>query len=57
MLLSDLATILDQQGRYDEALPLVKKAVDLSRAAGHPDQHVLMGNMAGILLHQGNEEQ
>ncbi|XP_062337930.1 tetratricopeptide repeat protein 19, mitochondrial [Osmerus eperlanus] len=54
VLLSDLATILDQQGRYDEALPLVKKAVDLSRAAGHPDQHVLMGNMAGILLHQGH---
>ncbi|XP_055738540.1 tetratricopeptide repeat protein 19, mitochondrial-like isoform X3 [Salvelinus fontinalis] len=51
VLMSDLATILDMQGRHDEALPLVKQAVDLSREAGHPDQHVLLGNMAGILLH------
>ncbi|XP_014043888.1 tetratricopeptide repeat protein 19, mitochondrial isoform X1 [Salmo salar] len=51
VLMSDLATILDMQGRHDEALPLVKQAVELSREAGHPDQHVLLGNMAGILLH------
>nr|XP_029480142.1 tetratricopeptide repeat protein 19, mitochondrial-like isoform X1 [Oncorhynchus nerka] len=51
VLMSDLATILDMQGCHDEALPLVKQAVELSREAGHPDQHVLLGNMAGILLH------
>ncbi|KAK6302286.1 hypothetical protein J4Q44_G00266410 [Coregonus suidteri] len=51
VLLSDLATILDLQGRHDEALPLVKQAVELSREAGHHDQHVLLGNMAGVLLH------
>ncbi|XP_059201163.1 tetratricopeptide repeat protein 19, mitochondrial [Centropristis striata] len=53
VLMSDLATILDLQGRHDEALVLVQQAVDLSRDAGHPDQHVLLGNLAGILLHTG----
>ncbi|XP_034412310.1 tetratricopeptide repeat protein 19, mitochondrial isoform X1 [Cyclopterus lumpus] len=56
VLMSDLATILDLQGRHDEALALVQQAVDLSRSAGHPDQHVLLGNMAGILLHTGRLE-
>ncbi|XP_044075565.1 tetratricopeptide repeat protein 19, mitochondrial [Siniperca chuatsi] len=56
VLMSDLATILDLQGRHDEALALVQQAVDLSRSAGHPDQHVLLGNMAGILLHKGRLE-
>ncbi|XP_072220306.1 tetratricopeptide repeat protein 19, mitochondrial [Leuresthes tenuis] len=53
VLMSDLATILDLQGRHDDALELVQQAVDLSRSVGHPDQHVLLGNMAGILLHTG----
>ncbi|KAJ8011139.1 hypothetical protein DPEC_G00055080 [Dallia pectoralis] len=53
VLLSDLAAILDLQGRHDEALLLVKQAVELSREAGHPDQHVLLGNMAGVLMHNG----
>ncbi|KAM8850158.1 tetratricopeptide repeat protein 19, mitochondrial isoform 2-T2 [Spinachia spinachia] len=53
VLMSDLATILDLQGRHDDALALVQRAVDLSRSTGHPDQHVLLGNMAGILLHKG----
>lgn len=57
VLMSDLATILDLQGRHDEALPLVQRAVELSRAEGHPDQHVLLGNMAGILLHQGRVDE
>lgn len=56
VLMSDLATILDLQGRHDDALALVQQAVDLSRSAGHPDQHVLLGNMAGILLHKGQLE-
>lgn len=51
--MSDLATILDLQGHHDEALVLIQQAVDLSRAAGHLEQHVLLGNMAGILLHTG----
>lgn len=53
VLMSDLATILDLQGRHDEALELVRQAVELGRSAGHPDQHVLLGNMAGILMHTG----
>ncbi|XP_023267804.1 tetratricopeptide repeat protein 19, mitochondrial isoform X2 [Seriola lalandi dorsalis] len=56
VLMSDLATILDLQGRHDDALALVQQAVDLSRSSGHPDQHVLLGNMAGILLHTGRLE-
>uniref|UniRef100_A0A671Z519 Tetratricopeptide repeat domain 19 n=1 Tax=Sparus aurata TaxID=8175 RepID=A0A671Z519_SPAAU len=56
VLMSDLATVLDLQGHYDDALVLVQQAVDLSRSAGHPDQHILMGNMAGILLHKGHLE-
>ncbi|XP_013886250.1 tetratricopeptide repeat protein 19, mitochondrial [Austrofundulus limnaeus] len=56
VLMSDLATILDLQGRHDEALVLVQQAVDLSRSVGHPDYHVLLGNLAGILLHTGQLE-
>ncbi|KAK2822960.1 hypothetical protein Q5P01_023025 [Channa striata] len=56
VMMSDLATILDLQGRHDDALVLVQQAVDLSRSAGHPDQHVLLGNLAGILLHKGHIE-
>lgn len=54
VLMSDLATVLDLQGKHDEALVHVKKAVELAQAAGHPDQHVLLGNMAGILMHKGS---
>uniref|UniRef100_A0A8C2D3B9 Tetratricopeptide repeat domain 19 n=1 Tax=Cyprinus carpio TaxID=7962 RepID=A0A8C2D3B9_CYPCA len=57
VLLSDLATVLDLQGKHDEALAHVKKAVELGQAAGHPDQHVLLGNMAGILMHKGEFEE
>ncbi|XP_073705673.1 tetratricopeptide repeat protein 19, mitochondrial isoform X1 [Garra rufa] len=57
VLLSDLATVLDLQGKHDEALVHVKKAVELGKAAGHPDQHVLLGNMAGILMHKGEFEE
>uniref|UniRef100_A0A8C2FVH5 Tetratricopeptide repeat domain 19 n=1 Tax=Cyprinus carpio TaxID=7962 RepID=A0A8C2FVH5_CYPCA len=39
VLMSDLATVLDLQGKHDEALAHVKKAVELGQAAGHPDQH------------------
>ncbi|XP_065132615.1 tetratricopeptide repeat protein 19, mitochondrial isoform X2 [Paramisgurnus dabryanus] len=57
VLMSDLATVLDLQGKHDEALVYVKRAVDLGQAAGHPDQHVLLGNMAGILMHKGELEE
>lgn len=56
VLMSDLATVLDLQGHYDDALVLVQQAVYLSRSAGHPDQHILLANMAGILLHKGHLE-
>lgn len=52
--MSDLATVLDLQGKHDEALAHVKRAVELAQASGHPDQHVLLGNMAGILMHKGS---
>ncbi|GAA6108403.1 tetratricopeptide repeat protein 19, mitochondrial isoform X1 [Tachysurus ichikawai] len=57
VLMSDLATVLDLQGKHDEALAQVKKAVELGRAAGHPEQHVLLGNMASILMHKGEFEE
>ncbi|XP_055057852.2 tetratricopeptide repeat protein 19, mitochondrial isoform X2 [Misgurnus anguillicaudatus] len=57
VLMSDLATVLDLQGKHDEALVYVRRAVDLGQAAGHPDQHVLLGNMAGILMHKGEFEE
>ncbi|XP_056333472.1 tetratricopeptide repeat protein 19, mitochondrial [Danio aesculapii] len=57
VLMSDLATVLDLQGKHDEALVYVKKAVELGQAAGHPEQHVLLGNMAGILMHNGEFEE
>ncbi|MED6282508.1 Tetratricopeptide repeat protein 19, mitochondrial [Characodon lateralis] len=56
VLMSDLATILDLQGRHDDALALIQKAVDLSHSMEHPDHHVLLGNLAGVLLHTGRLE-
>ncbi|MEQ2253895.1 hypothetical protein ILYODFUR_037243, partial [Ilyodon furcidens] len=53
VLMSDLATILDLQGRHDDALALIQQAVDLSHSMEHPDHHVLLGNLAGVLLHTG----
>ncbi|XP_061776604.1 tetratricopeptide repeat protein 19, mitochondrial isoform X3 [Nerophis ophidion] len=53
VLMSDLATILDMQGRHDDALALIRQAVDLGRSSEHSELHVLVGNMAGILLHTG----
>ncbi|XP_023654823.2 tetratricopeptide repeat protein 19, mitochondrial isoform X1 [Paramormyrops kingsleyae] len=53
VLMNDLATVLDMQGRHEEALAQVKNAVAFGKETGFPEQHVLLGNMAGILLHQG----
>lgn len=57
VLMSDLATLLDLQGKHQEALGHIKKAMQLGKEAGHPDQHLLIGNMAGILMHQGELEE
>ncbi|KAM4048364.1 tetratricopeptide repeat protein 19, mitochondrial isoform 3-T3 [Anomaloglossus baeobatrachus] len=51
-LLSDLATVLEAQGRFDEAYTYVKQAHDAAQMTEHPNQHVILGNMAMILLHQ-----
>ncbi|XP_056415129.1 tetratricopeptide repeat protein 19, mitochondrial isoform X2 [Hyla sarda] len=51
-LLSDLATVLEAQGRFDEALTYIKQALDSAQKTEHPNQHVILGNMAMILLHQ-----
>ncbi|XP_066537417.1 tetratricopeptide repeat protein 19, mitochondrial [Hoplias malabaricus] len=56
VLMSDLATVLDLQGKHDEALEQMKRAVELGQASGHPEQHILLGNMAGILMHKGDFE-
>lgn len=56
VLISDLATIMDLQGHHDEALALIQQAVELGRTAEHADQHVLLGNMAGVLMHTGEEK-
>ncbi|XP_015259832.1 PREDICTED: tetratricopeptide repeat protein 19, mitochondrial [Cyprinodon variegatus] len=56
VLMSDLATILDLQGRHDDALVLIQQAVDVSRSTDHEDHHLLLGNLAGILLHTGRLE-
>ncbi|XP_044139696.1 tetratricopeptide repeat protein 19, mitochondrial [Bufo gargarizans] len=53
-LLSDLATVLEAQGRFDEAYTYIKQAHEIAEKTEHPNQHVILGNMAMILLHQEN---
>ncbi|XP_076829778.1 tetratricopeptide repeat protein 19, mitochondrial isoform X2 [Brachyhypopomus gauderio] len=57
VLMSDLATVLDLQGKHEEALVQVRRAVELGQATGSPDLAVLLGNMAGILMHKGEFEE
>ncbi|XP_077336428.1 tetratricopeptide repeat protein 19, mitochondrial isoform X2 [Lithobates pipiens] len=52
-LLNDLATVMEAQGRYDEAYGFVSQALPLAEKADHPDYHILLTNMATILMHQG----
>ncbi|XP_060003144.1 tetratricopeptide repeat protein 19, mitochondrial-like [Lagenorhynchus albirostris] len=52
VLLSDLATTLDAQGRSDEACVHVQRASDLARQVGHPELHVLLRNLTAILMHR-----
>ncbi|XP_069802060.1 tetratricopeptide repeat protein 19, mitochondrial isoform X2 [Dendropsophus ebraccatus] len=51
-LLSDLAAVLEAQGRFDEAYTYIKQALDTAQKTEHPNQHVILGNMATLLLHQ-----
>ncbi|RXM32421.1 Tetratricopeptide repeat protein 19, mitochondrial [Acipenser ruthenus] len=54
VLMSDMATVLDMQGRHDDAYGHVKRALELARETDHPDQHTILCNLAGILMHQGH---
>lgn len=51
--MSDLATTLDAQGRFDEACVYVQRASDLARQIEHPELHMLLSNLAAILMHRG----
>ena len=53
MLLNDLATTLDTQGRTGEACVHAQRASDLARQVGHPELHVLLSNLAAVLTHRG----
>ena len=53
MLLNDLATTLDTQGRTDEACVHAQRASDLARQVEHPELHVLLSNLAAVLTHRG----
>ncbi|KAM7068634.1 tetratricopeptide repeat protein 19, mitochondrial isoform 2-T3 [Molossus nigricans] len=51
VLMSDLATTLDAQGRLDEACAYVQRASDLARQTEHPELHIVLSNLAAILMH------
>ncbi|XP_006007802.1 tetratricopeptide repeat protein 19, mitochondrial isoform X2 [Latimeria chalumnae] len=53
VLMNDLATAIDLQGHHNDAYGYVKKAYELAKKTAHPDQHIMLNNMAGILMHQG----
>ncbi|XP_036709508.1 tetratricopeptide repeat protein 19, mitochondrial-like [Balaenoptera musculus] len=52
VLLSDLATTLDAQGRSDEARVRAQRASDLARQVEHPELHVLLSDLAAALTHR-----
>ncbi|XP_017526872.1 tetratricopeptide repeat protein 19, mitochondrial isoform X6 [Manis javanica] len=52
VLMSDLATTLDAQGRFDEACVYVQRASDLARQTEHPELHMLLSNLAAVLMHR-----
>ncbi|NWI12160.1 TTC19 protein, partial [Crypturellus soui] len=52
ILLSDLATVLDAQGHYDEAYSYVRRAADLAKEMQHPEEHMVLNNLAAILMHK-----
>ncbi|XP_048374620.1 tetratricopeptide repeat protein 19, mitochondrial isoform X3 [Sphaerodactylus townsendi] len=52
VLMNDLATAIDAQGRYDDAYARVKRASDLAQQTEHPETYVILNNLAGILMHK-----
>ncbi|XP_036268489.1 tetratricopeptide repeat protein 19, mitochondrial isoform X2 [Pipistrellus kuhlii] len=52
VLMSDLATTLDAQGHFDEACAYVQRACDLAKQVGHPELHVVLSNLAAVLMHR-----
>ncbi|XP_074969721.1 tetratricopeptide repeat protein 19, mitochondrial isoform X2 [Phalacrocorax aristotelis] len=52
VLMNDLATVLDAQGRYDEAYSHVKRAAELAKETRHPEEHMVLNNLAAILMHK-----
>ncbi|XP_066221053.1 tetratricopeptide repeat protein 19, mitochondrial [Saccopteryx leptura] len=52
VLLSDLATTLDAQGRFEEACVHVQRASDLARQTEHPELHMVLSNLAAVLTHR-----
>ncbi|XP_063811935.1 tetratricopeptide repeat protein 19, mitochondrial isoform X3 [Pseudophryne corroboree] len=54
-LLSDLASVMEAQGHYDEAYAFVNQALGLAEKIEHPNHHVILSNLAMILMHQGSD--
>ncbi|POI28923.1 hypothetical protein CIB84_007328 [Bambusicola thoracicus] len=52
VLMNDLATVLDAQGHYDEAYSHVKRAAELAKVTQHPEEHMVLNNLAAILMHR-----
>ncbi|NXY45951.1 TTC19 protein, partial [Ceuthmochares aereus] len=52
VLMNDLATVLDAQGRYDEAYSCVKRAAELAKETQHPEEHMVLNNLAAVLMHK-----
>ncbi|XP_064892455.1 tetratricopeptide repeat protein 19, mitochondrial isoform X2 [Columba livia] len=52
VLMNDLATVLDAQGHYDEAYSYVKRAAELAKETEHSEEHMVLNNLAAILMHK-----
>lgn len=52
VLMNDLATTLDAQGHFDEAFIYVQRASDLARQIKHPELHMVLSNLAAVLMHR-----
>lgn len=52
VLMSDLATTLDAQGRFDEAFAHMQRASELARQIDHPELHMVLSNLAAVLMHR-----
>ena len=60
MLLLNVLRALASQGNLEEAVPLLKQALEISKKAlgeEHPDVAMDMSNLAGVLLRQGHTEE